>query len=346
MSLGQGGSIRLRFASPELAASGTPDPDLHIFEIGTAVEAFRVELSKDGSSWITIGEVSGQPSSVDIDANQAINTGDTLAYVRLTDVSNSNNGADIDAVGVNPEYPPPTSDPGPDRFVASAQVVTLDGSGSSPGVDGLGINYAWSQASGAAVTLSSQTNPQPTFTAPVVAIGSADQVLTFELTVTDELGQASTPASVDVTVSAPNDTPPTADAGRDQSVVSEATVTLDGSASSDPDPGDSISYRWEQLSGPTVSLSSATSATPRFTAPALLVNDEPLTLVFELVVTDSQGEASAPDRVVITVAPSRFAPPRPVPAVPSGGLWGLFLVLALLARSAFMAAGVTNARWS
>jgi len=88
VSLGQGGSIRLRFASPELAASGTPDPDLHIFEIGTAVEAFRVELSKDGSSWITIGEVSGQPSSVDIDANQAINTGDTLAYVRLTDVSN------------------------------------------------------------------------------------------------------------------------------------------------------------------------------------------------------------------------------------------------------------------
>ncbi|WP_052094357.1 PKD domain-containing protein [Pseudohaliea rubra] len=292
-----------------LVAGGTTTPDLHIFEIGSAVEAFRVEISQDGSAWITIGEVSGQPSSVDIDASPDVNTGDTFAFVRLTDMSGTNNGADIDAVGVNPDFPAPTSDAGADQAVASRQSVVLDGTGSSSGVNGLLITYAWTQLSGSSVSLTDPTSATPAFVAPLVTVGSADEALVFELVVTDELGQASNADTITVSVSPPDDTPPTADAGRDQAVVSEATVTLDGSGSRDPDPGDSISYQWRQLSGPVVSLSDVTAAAPSFTAPERLVTDEPITLVFELVVTDSQGESSVPDQVTITVSPPGDTPP-------------------------------------
>lgn len=303
VSLGQGGSLTLSVVNPALRASGTTQPDLHIFEIGSAVELFQVEISQDGVAWITIGELSGQPSSVDIDAHPDVDAGDEFGFVRLTDLSNTNNGADIDAVGVNPEYLPPTSDAGNDQSVVSEQKVTLDGSGSASSVSGVLITYAWSQASGPSVSLSDATSVAPTFTAPQISIGGAAQQITFDLVVTDDLGQVSEKDTVTITANAPNDTPPTADAGPDQSVVSGSVVTLDGSGSSDPDPGDTLTYQWSQLSGPSVSLNSATAVHPDFTAPNLLVTDDPVSLEFGLVVTDSYGESSSPSQVVVVVAP-------------------------------------------
>ena len=58
---------------------------------------------------------------------------------------------------------------------------------------------------------------------------------------------------------------PTADAGPDQTGVREgALVTLDGSGSSDPDD-DPLRYRWNQLSGEPVVLSSQNVVNPTFT---------------------------------------------------------------------------------
>ena len=55
--------------------------------------------------------------------------------------------------------------------------------------------------------------------------------------------------------------PPETDAGSDQTVVEGGTVTLDGSNSSDPDPGDSIaSYQWIQTGGLPATLSDPTAA--------------------------------------------------------------------------------------
>jgi len=298
VSLGQGGSIVLEFSNPSLLASGSSLPDIHIFEIGSAVEVFRLEISTDQVNWINIGEVSGQPSSVDIDAHPSVNTGDQFAYVRLTDLSNTNNGADIDAVGVNPTYPPPTADAGPDQSVASNELVTLDGTDSASAVNGVFVDFSWVQSSGTSVSLSDATVSQPTFIAPTIALGGTAQVLVFDLVVVDGLGQSSTTDSVQITVNAPNNTPPTADAGPNQSAASGALITLDGTNSNDPDEGDSITYQWRQLSGPAVTLSDVTSARPTFTAPTLLVTDDPLSLVFELVVTDSLSASSDPDRVI------------------------------------------------
>ena len=88
-------------------------------------------------------------------------------------------------------------------------------------------------------------------------------------------------------------TPPTADAGSDQTATVGDPVMLDGTGSSDPD-GDALTYLWTQTSGPSVTLSDATAIQPTFT-PTVAG-----TYVFSLVVNDGQVDSSA-DEVTVTV---------------------------------------------
>jgi hypothetical protein len=92
--------------------------------------------------------------------------------------------------------------------------------------------------------------------------------------------------------------PPVAVAGPDQVVDEQNPVMLDGTASSDADGGIG-SYQWTQLSGSSVTLSNAATATASFTAPALSVAE---TLSFQLRITDTRG-AVATDVVDVTVNP-------------------------------------------
>jgi hypothetical protein len=191
---------------------------------------------------------------------------------------------------------PPTADAGADQTVDEGTTVTLDASGSSDPNAGDVPSYSWTQTDGQSVTLTDDMTVSPTFTAPDV---SSETTLTFEVAVTD--GEATATDTVNVTVQPTNDAP-VADAGSDQTVSAGDTVQLDGTGSSDPN-GDGLSYVWEHVGGPSVTLSDNTSATPTFTAPSL---DSRVTLVFELTVSDD--DASDTDTVNVTVEPATPGP--------------------------------------
>jgi len=84
-------------------------------------------------------------------------------------------------------------------------------------------------------------------------------------------------------------------------------VTLHGDLSSDPD-NDPLTYRWTQVSGPPVSVTGATRATPSFTAPLLTPPTLSAPLVFALTVSDGELTSTAAGVTVTVLTPD--APPQ------------------------------------
>lgn len=100
---------------------------------------------------------------------------------------------------------------------------------------------------------------------------------------------------------------PLASAGAGQTVSEGAAVSLDGSASSDPD-GSIQGYAWVQTSGPAATLSDAGTARPTFTAPAVPGS---AVLAFRLTVQDDRGAQSSAGTTVTVQngdAPSAGSP--------------------------------------
>ena len=130
---------------------------------------------------------------------------------------------------------------------------------------------------------------------------------------TDVAGNEAVQMSRRVMVTAPPNQEPVANAGGDQDVNTGATVTLDGTGSSDPESG-VLTYLWTHTSTDGDTPATPITLTPdltdtdtaTFTAPATAT-----VLVFTLTVTDDSGDSDTnthSDTVTITVT----VPPKPV----------------------------------
>jgi len=109
-------------------------------------------------------------------------------------------------------------------------------------------------------------------------------------------------------------------------VNTRQSVTLTASAS-DPE-GESMTFAWEQTSGPTVNLANADSLSSGFTAP-----DTAGTLGFTFTATDDFGVATSMS-VTVNVAALPFAPVNNLSSSGGGAIWlmNILLLLTLFRR--------------
>src|SRR5256885_4900894 len=195
---------------------------------------------------------------------------------------------------------------GPAQSPAKYARVQLDGAASGAHSD---VSYVWrldAIPAGSTASLATPGAAHSTFTADVSGVYVAS------LVVHDSCG-SSDPAFTVITVA---NRPPVASAGPDlHAAVPGIALTLDGSASSDPDQ-DAISYQWSLVSKPP--NSAATLSSPSVKAPTV-VPDQFGTYIAILTVSDG-ATTSTPVAVVVQVGvtgPSGNCVPAAAPvAVP------------------------------
>ncbi len=186
---------------------------------------------------------------------------------------------------------PPVADAGADQTVDVGDQVTLTGAASFD-ADGDTLSYLWSlsRPAGSAAALSDETSQTPGFTADVEGVYAATLVV----------NDAEAPSQPDVVlinaVAGQVNDPPVANAGGDQSVNTGELVSLDGSASSDPEQ-DPLTFAWalSTPAGSSAVLSDVSSTTPSFTP------DVDGSYSVTLVVNDGEFN-SAPDTLTVTAS--------------------------------------------
>jgi len=218
-------------------------------------------------------------------------------------VTDNEGGTDTDTVYITVQnvIQPPIANAGVDQAVIGSQdgytYINLDGAASSD-PDGIITTYSWTKTAGPFAVVENQTGSTINYIAENVTI---DTVFSFQLTVVDNDGATDT-ATVNITAQSPGQSPPgqspIANAGLDQTAIEARAVSLDGSASSDPD-GTITTFSWAQSAGPVVTLNGANTIKPNFIAPRVEVNT---LLNFQLTVTDNAGMTNS-DVVVVTITP-------------------------------------------
>ncbi len=250
---------------------------------GTISPATPVTVKSGASQSFTIAPATGcKVANVQVDGASA---GALTSYTFSSVKANHTISASFAAANQ-----PPVANAGPDQTVAKGAKVTLNGTNTTD-TGGPGIaSYLWTQIGGTRVRLTHPSAAVTTFNAPT-RIGA----LTFQLTVKDVNGLQSTDTCVVNVASAKQAaTLATANAGPDQTVNEGTSITLDASNSKDNEEttvtlsgsnsNGALSYLWQQIDGPAVTLSDPTSPQPAFAVPQ--VASGAVSLKFRLTVTN------------------------------------------------------------
>jgi hypothetical protein len=231
------------------------------------------------------------------------------------------NGQIVDPAIISANYAPTVSIDEVSAIDEQTQ-VTLTANGVDP--EGATLTYQWQQTSGETVSLTGEDEASLSFTSPDV---TSDSSLSFSVTVSDGVNSVTQEATMMV-VWVPQDLSVTVTANA-TSINEGSQVTLDGSTSTDPD-GHALSYQWSQVSGPSVTLSTATSANSGFTAPQVSSDS---TVVIQLTI--SQGSRSTSTQTSITVKNIVTTTPKSASGGGGGGVISLCWVMMLLLIGAY-----------
>jgi hypothetical protein len=206
----------------------------------------------------------------------------------------------IDKAGVNlssykfaltADNMPPAANAGQDQVILwPTNSTTLTGSGQAF-VGATISNYSWKQVdSNAAVTISNATSANPTVSN--LALGT----YIFELTVTDNHNLTSNDQMVILVK--PGNYAPIANPGNSMTInTSIKEITLDGSASNDPD-GSIVKYEWKQTdTNNQLTMTQTNQLDPKVKVSGFQANK---LYIFQLTVTDNLG-ATASENVRIVV---------------------------------------------
>jgi hypothetical protein len=205
----------------------------------------------------------------------------------------ANSAEDLVSIKVNHANLLPTADAGTDIMVDENTSSSLDGSASSD-PEGNALSYLWTAPTGFAID--NPTSATTTFTAPEVEKDTNFEII---LKVDDGKSTLNTDSDTIIVTVVQVNKAPVANAGADFSVREQKAVTLDGSASNDPDALDGITFNWVAPVG--VVLDDATAEKPTFISADVDVETK---LVFELTVTD-KSLATDKDTIEITVTPNQ-----------------------------------------
>ena len=248
-----------------LDGSGSTNPS------GTGTISYRWDFTSRpvGSAAVLTNPTSVRPSFV-LDV-----PGD---YVIKLTVSNSG-GSSSANVTVSTVYTPPVANAGPDQKAFVGTVVILNG-GASTSVNGKPLSYSWTlvtQPPDSTTVLTLATTVSPSF------VVDKPGVYVAQLVVNDTVSNSS-PANVIITTI---NSPPVANAGRNQLVTTGAIAQLNGSGSTDVD-GDPLTYKWSFLSVP--DGSKATLSDPSIVNPIFTI-DVAGTYVVQLIVNDGNVDS-------------------------------------------------------
>ena len=159
--------------------------------------------------------------------------------------------------------------------------ATTDANGDS-------LSFNWVQTKGTTVNFNADQS-MINFMAPEV---SSDETLVFDLTVTDDVNSSS--ATVEVLVKQVNKAP-VVSIEPHANVADEGTSISLSSTATDAD-NDSLTYNWEQISGPAMNLADAQSATVTITLADVSADT---TASFKVTVSDGVTSASATTEISI-----------------------------------------------
>ena len=209
-----------------------------------------------------------------------------LIFTLIVNDGKTDSSIDQVVVTVRKSNKSPIANAGNDQTINEKSTVTLDGSLSFD-PEGNPITYKWTAPE--EITLNSSSIQKPTFVAPEV---TQDTRYIFTLVVND--GTMDSAIDQVVIIVKQVNKAPIANAGVDQIVNEGSLVSLDASASLDPD-SDNLIYSW--IAPEKVVLSDTKSNKPTFIAPEVKRDS---TLIFTLFVNDGQVN-SDPSTVKINV---------------------------------------------